>query len=176
MMKGDSSVRSVTKLAITVVTLTCCGLVAQAQAPGMAPQPAPADRSIGFTDAELSAVTAMLRSKQLITQRVLEGGGFSVNVRHITGAETALVHGAIAEVWIVREGRGTLATGGELVDAKPGNGPGEVRGTSIKGGAERELAAGDVVFIPPGVPHGIRQTPSITYLNVRFELTPRKGP
>ena len=34
---------------------------------------------------------------------------------------------------------------------------------------EREIKAGDLVFIPPGVPHGIKQSKSITYLNIRFE-------
>ena len=28
---------------------------------------------------------------------------------------------------------------------------------------------GDVIFIPPGVAHGIKQSAGITYLNIRFE-------
>ena len=47
--------------------------------------------------------------------------------------------------------------------------PGEFRGSSISGGNERIVKAGDVVFIPPGVPHGMKQTESFTYLNIRFE-------
>lgn len=105
-----------------------------------------------------------------ITRRVLEGGTFSVNVRHIAGSETALQHGKIAEVWVVREGTGTVATGGTLVDPEPGSGPGELRGKAIRGGAERVIKAGDLVYIPPGVPHGIKQTTAMTYLNIRFEV------
>ncbi len=42
-------------------------------------------------------------------------------------------------------------------------------GSAIEGGVEREIKAGDLVFIPTGVPHGIKQSDSITYLNIRFE-------
>jgi mannose-6-phosphate isomerase-like protein (cupin superfamily) len=93
-----------------------------------------------------------------------------VNVRHIAGSETALQHGRIAEVWVVREGTGIVATGGTLVDPKPGATAGEFSGSSITGGVEREIKAGDLVFIPPGVPHGIKQSKAITYLNIRFEV------
>jgi mannose-6-phosphate isomerase-like protein (cupin superfamily) len=105
---------------------------------------------------------------------VLEGGVFSINVRHISGSETALQHGRITEVWVVRDGSGIVATGGTLVDAKPGAAAGEFSGSAIRGGVEREIKAGDLVFIPPGVPHGIKQSKSITYLNIRFEAREAK--
>ena len=35
--------------------------------------------------------------------------------------------------------------------------------------AERRRVDGDLVFIPPGVPHGIKASKGITYLNIRFE-------
>ena len=37
------------------------------------------------------------------------------------------------------------------------------------GGAERVISAGDLVFIPAGVPHGIRDTDGITWFNIRFD-------
>ena len=58
----------------------------------------------------------------------------------------------------------------DLRFAKPGAAPGEFSGSGIKGGVEREIKAGDLVFIPPGVPHGIKQSNAITYLNIRFEV------
>jgi mannose-6-phosphate isomerase-like protein (cupin superfamily) len=130
---------------------------------------APTDRAMDVKDTDLdTAVTELIASK-LITKRMIEGGTFSVNVRHISGAETALSHGKITEVWVVRDGSGIVATGGTLVEPKPGNVSGEFSGTSIKGGVERTIKAGDLVFIPPGVPHGMKETASITYLNIRFE-------
>ena len=101
---------------------------------------------------------------------MIEGGKFSVNVPHIAGAETALQHGKIAEVWVVRDGSGVVSTGGTLVDPKPGAVAGEFSASAVRGGVERTIKAGDLVFIPPGVPHGIKQSTGITYLNIRFEI------
>ena len=131
---------------------------------------APKDRAADVSGERLDQAVKELIDRKLITQRMLEGGIFSVNVRHISGAETALQHGRITELWVVRDGRGIVATGGTLVNRTAGATAGEFRGTAIQGGVEREIKAGDLVFIPPGVPHGIKQAASITYLNIRFEL------
>jgi mannose-6-phosphate isomerase-like protein (cupin superfamily) len=136
--------------------------------------PAPKDKAMDVPLATLEQVAKEITAKGLITQRVLDGGTFSINVRHISGSETALQHGKITEVWVVRDGSGIVATGGTLVDAKPGATAGEFSGTAIRGGVEREIKAGDLVFIPPGVPHGIKQSKSITYLNIRFEAREAK--
>lgn len=139
-----------------------------AQAPLTGP-PAPKDRAMDFPLASLEAAAREIAAKGLITQRVLDGGTYSINVRHIAGAETALVHGKITEVWVVREGSGTVATGGTLIEPKPGAVAGEFSGRAIRGGVERVIKTGDLVFIPPGVPHGIKESKGITYLNIRFE-------
>jgi mannose-6-phosphate isomerase-like protein (cupin superfamily) len=152
-----------------VVVMSICSGAALAQSAAPAP-PAPKDKAMDLPLGTLEAVARDIAARGLITQRVREGGTFSVNVRHIAGAETALQHGKIAEVWVVREGTGIVATGGTLVDAKPGATAGEFSGSGIKGGVEREIKAGDLVFIPPGVPHGIKQSTAITYLNIRFEV------
>jgi hypothetical protein len=62
-----------------------------------------------------------------------------------------------------------VATGGTLIEPKPGAAAGEFSGSGIRGGVERVIKTGDLVFIPPGVPHGIRESKGITYLNIRFE-------
>ena len=159
------------KTALTVF-LALSSTLALAQTAG-AP-PAPKDKAMDLTSAQLEAVAKEITAKGLITQRVLEGGVFSINVRHISGSETALQHGRITEVWVVREGSGIVATGGTLVDPKPGASAGEFSGSAIRGGVEREIKPGDLVFIPPGVPHGIKQSNSITYLNIRFEAREAK--
>jgi mannose-6-phosphate isomerase-like protein (cupin superfamily) len=158
--------------ALGVFLITLSSAVASAQTAG-AP-PAPKDKALDLPLASLEAVAKEITAKGLITQRVLEGGTFSINVRHISGSETALQHGRITEVWVVREGSGIVATGGTLVDAKPGAAAGEFSGSAIRGGVEREIKPGDLVFIPPGVPHGIKQSKSITYLNIRFEAREAK--
>ena len=157
-----------TMRALTILFIGLTGVAAFGQTSTSAP-PAPRDRAVDFKVADLEAVSKDLVAKGLITQRVLDGGTYSINVRHIAGSETALVHGNITEVWVVRDGSGTVATGGSLVDPKKGATEGELSGTSIRGGVERVIGPGDLVFIPPGVPHGIRESKGITYLNIRFE-------
>ncbi len=131
---------------------------------------APTDRAEDIPLIEILEAANLLRANDIATRRLLEGDIFSINVRHIQGAETALQHGRISEVWVVREGMAVLATGGTIVDAEQGSGPGELRGSRIEGGDERIIKAGDVIFIPPGVPHGIKESESVVYLNIRFEL------
>lgn len=154
------------KCALLAVTLLSTQAIAQTAGAPVAPQDSAVDMSL----AELEAAAQHLKDAGISTKRMLEGGIFSINVRHIQGAETALQHGRISEIWVIREGSGIVATGGELVDRQAGSGPGEFRGSAIRGGHERLIQAGDVVFVPPGVPHGIKQTDSIVYLNIRFEL------
>jgi mannose-6-phosphate isomerase-like protein (cupin superfamily) len=154
----------------TLLALILIATAATASAQTENAPPAPKDRAVDVSGAELDAAAKDLLAKGLITKRMLEGGIFSINVRHIRGSEAVLQHGRITEVWVVREGEGTVWTGGTLVGGTPGAGPGELRGTAIQGGHERQIKAGDIVFIPPGVPHGIKKTDAITYLNIRFEL------
>ena len=159
-----------------VRTFVCAAVLAMASSGIVVAQstttgpPAPKDKAMDMPLELLQSVAREIAAKGQITQRVLEGGTFSVNVRHIAGAETALQHGKIAEVWVVRDGTGTVATGGTLVDPKPGAVKGEFSGSSIRAGVERVIKAGDLVFIPPGVPHGIKESKGITYLNIRFEI------
>lgn len=66
----------------------------------------------------------------------------------------AEVHKISADVWCVIEGSGTLIVGGELengIEKKPN----EWVAGSIIGGERKEVAAGDIIDIPVGVPHQI---------------------
>ena len=96
----------------------------------------------------------MMAQKRAST-RLLEGGAYDLNARYLVGAEPPQLHKSLTEFYFVREGSATLVTGGTIVD------------NAIRGGVERVIKAGDVVFIPAGVPHGIRATAGISYLNVR---------
>ena len=131
---------------------------------------APTDRAADFPLAELEAIVQEMDAEQRQTMRLLEGGSYNVNIRRIRGGETALMHPRTIDVWVVREGSGTLVTGGQIVDE---NGqPVEQRGAAIRGGEEREIGVGDLIFIPAGVPHGIRETDGITWFNIRFDTVP----
>lgn len=89
-------------------------------------------------------------------------------VRHGNGQ--AELHEKMADVFVVRTGAATLVTGGEMVDGKT-TAPGEIRGASIRGGTNQDLAAGDVVHIPAGVPHQLlmKNGDTFSYLVVKAE-------
>src|SRR5687768_5662517 len=79
---------------------------------------APTDRASDLTHEVLAAVVRDMPVKNLATTRLLEGGFYSVNIRRLTGPETAHVHPASLTIYVVREGSGTLITGGTIVDVK----------------------------------------------------------
>ena len=131
---------------------------------------APSDRAIDLTEEDLAAVVKGMPGKNLATTRLLEGGFYSVNIRRLTGPETAHVHPTALTIYVVREGSATLITGGTIVDAKgqpvPANGPGD----DLKGGVERQIKTGDIVVTPPGVPHLIREVKDqIVFMNLIFD-------
>ena len=117
---------------------------------------APTDRALDFQLAALQAEFADMKAQKRASTRMVEGDTFSMNARYLTGAEAAQVHKTITEFYFVRDGSATLVTGGAIVN------------NAIRGGVERVIKPGDVVFIPPGVPHAIRETMGISYLNIHF--------
>jgi mannose-6-phosphate isomerase-like protein (cupin superfamily) len=121
---------------------------------------APTDRALDLPLAALQAEFASLKTERRNSTRLIEGGAYSLNARYLTAGEPRdLVHKNVVELYFVREGSGTLVTGGKIVNNK------------IQGGTERIVKAGDVVFIPPGVPHGFSTTSGISWLNVHFAGT-----
>ena len=131
---------------------------------------APTDTAIDLTDEDLSAVVQAMPGKNLATTRLLEGGFYSVNVRRLTGPETAHLHSTSLTIYVVRQGSATLVTGGTIVDAKGQPVTAGRAGDDIKGGVERTIKAGDIVVTPPGVPHFIRDVKDhIVFMNLIFE-------
>src|SRR5262249_3133804 len=64
----------------------------------------------------------------------------------------AEIHTKDADIVYVLDGAATIVTGGTAVDTKT-IAPDEIRGARIEGGETRELAKGDVLIVPAGVPH-----------------------
>ena len=67
-------------------------------------------------------------------------------------------HPRTVDVWVVQRGSGTLVTGGRPVNDE------------LVDGVERVIGEGNLVFIPPGTLHGIKETISITWLNIRYDV------
>jgi mannose-6-phosphate isomerase-like protein (cupin superfamily) len=61
-------------------------------------------------------------------------------------------HERVTDVMHVVSGAATVVTGGRMVDPRE-VGPGELRAAGTEGGQAHELAPGDVLVLPAGVPH-----------------------
>jgi mannose-6-phosphate isomerase-like protein (cupin superfamily) len=64
----------------------------------------------------------------------------------------AEIHEEFADLFVVLAGTATLITGGAVNRART-VAPGETRGTSIHGGTQQRLRAGEIAHVPAGVPH-----------------------
>jgi mannose-6-phosphate isomerase-like protein (cupin superfamily) len=159
-VRNVRTVQSVRIVLIVLIVLTALAHTAgriDAQGSGiLVRHRAPTDRALDFQLAALQAEFADMKATTRASTRLVEGGTYSMNARYLTGTEAAQIHKSITEFYFVRDGSATLVTGGAIVNK------------AIRGGVERVIKAGDVVFIPPGVPHAIRETAGISYLNIHF--------
>ena len=83
---------------------------------------------------------------------LLDTAGFKLDAGRRQAPGEVEYHERFVDVMHVVEGRATVVTGGELVDARE-VAAGELRAKAVEGGTEHELAEGDVLAIPSGVPH-----------------------
>jgi mannose-6-phosphate isomerase-like protein (cupin superfamily) len=114
------------------------------------------------------------------------GGAAAPNPQPSCGEQRAgakgpngIYHDSTAETYIVISGRGTLITGGTIVNGRTSPSDSEVttilNGPScngvMTGFTTREIKEGDVIVIPERVPHGFSAIPDhITYLSVRPDV------
>src|SRR6202043_1268990 len=120
--------------------------------------------------------------------RIIDAGAANVGVFVVRRPEEAdqgctIGHDTLANddtpsILFVLKGAGTIVTGGRLANPTPissddpdlkllGNGS---RGSGIQDGQSRRISAGDVVIIPPRVPHGFSAIEKeITYQVVRVD-------
>ncbi len=83
---------------------------------------------------------------------------YMVHASHRDKAGVVEVHEQDADIIYVLDGSATFVTGGEMVGGKV-TGPGEIRGSDIKGGDTRTISKGDVIIVPAGTPHWFKEVP-----------------
>ena len=130
---------------------------------------APKDKAAYFANADMQATWKDLEARQVINKRVLEGGAYSINVRIVKEGDAPLVHAGSADVWVMTAGSATAITGGQLVDGKKRPNVDDEAGSSIRGGVEQALRPGDVLYVPPGVPHGFKDVKGFRAFLIRFD-------
>jgi glc operon protein GlcG len=92
---------------------------------------------------------------------LLDGNGrnYMIHASRREKPGQAEVHTKDADVIYVLQGTAKFVTGGEVVDGKT-VAQDEIRGVGIKGGETRQLAKGDVIVVPNGVPHQFQDVTS----------------
>jgi mannose-6-phosphate isomerase-like protein (cupin superfamily) len=134
------------------------------------------------TNAEIDAALAQMPPNTTTYDKPLktiDTGAYKVTIvilRRAPGKtpDSALLHDRVTEVYQILTGAGMFETGGTLMEGKPVDLTSEAAGPSIRGtiegGETRRMGPGDVVVIPPGVPHRFSKLEgTITYLVTRIE-------
>jgi mannose-6-phosphate isomerase-like protein (cupin superfamily) len=114
-----------------------------------------------------------MNERKVATERLATYGNHYTLIAHREGDGEAELHEREADFFVVQSGAATLVVGGEMVNGKT-TAPNEVRGPSIKGGERKALAPGDVVHIPPKVPHQllVGAGTEFTYFVIKVIETP----
>ena len=111
-----------------------------------------------------------LNAHGLASQKLGDMGNynFGLALRRQSGA--AEVHLKTADIFVIESGEADLVTGGTVVNPTNSS-PTEVRGTAIQDGTEHHVVAGDVLTIPPGMPHQMKVAPGkeVLYLAIKVE-------
>jgi glc operon protein GlcG len=81
-----------------------------------------------------------------------DGRNYMVHASRREKPGQAEIHTKDTDVIYVLDGTATFITGGDAVDAKE-TAANELRGSSIRNGETRQIAKGDVIVVPNGVPH-----------------------
>jgi mannose-6-phosphate isomerase-like protein (cupin superfamily) len=150
------------------VTPMAPGQARQARAAAQQAASAPTEAAY-FPNEDLQSIWKDLEAKQAINKRVLEGGAYSINVRIVKEGDAPLVHASSIDIWVTTAGTATAITGGQLVDGKKRPNVDDEAGSAIRGGVERPLKTGDVLYVPAGVPHGFTDIKGFRALLIRFD-------
>jgi glc operon protein GlcG len=81
-----------------------------------------------------------------------DGRNYMVHASRREKPGQAEIHTKDTDVIYVLDGSATFITGGDAIDAKS-TARDELRGSSIRNGQTRQIAKGDVIVVPNGVPH-----------------------
>jgi mannose-6-phosphate isomerase-like protein (cupin superfamily) len=164
-------------IAVTVLAASApATLTAQDPAPASAEQAAPLLGAAQILSAsQLAALADSLPAGPLATRQIARFDGLSnmLGRRDTSGVNER--HEDATDIFVVQRGRARLLYGG-TADGERVTAPGEWRGGTIRNGTERELAQGDIVVIPAGVPHQLLLAPGESFYYFVFKVakqTPR---
>lgn len=94
---------------------------------------------------------------QTVPKDLTRTAAFETLVMHLDADGSPELHASEVELLVMESGEATLVIGGKI------------HGTSIGGGEKRALSEGDIVHIPPNLPHQLLVEPGkrVTYLAIK---------
>jgi len=106
---------------------------------------------------------------------VLEvNSSYRVQAGHREGPGIVEIHDYDTDIFYIIDGTATLVTGGKAIDSKQ-TGRGEWRAPRTEGGTPHQLTKGDIVLIPPGIPHWTTAASNpFDYLVIKITRKPAK--
>jgi mannose-6-phosphate isomerase-like protein (cupin superfamily) len=137
---------------------------------GKAPD-APTDKTAFWSSDDIDARWKENEAKKFTNSRLFNGPmNESANVRIVIEGDGPLVHPTTADLWIVQAGTATAVTDGVAVGPlEPSGQPGDLKAKSITNPTERKVHAGDVLYVPPGVPHYFKDITGFRAFLIRFD-------
>jgi mannose-6-phosphate isomerase-like protein (cupin superfamily) len=131
-----------------------------------------------WSASQLDSITAKLQAKMDETkagaeQLVNSHTHAALLFHREASAVQAEVHERMGDFGIVRKGEGAVLVGGKIEGGKTVQ-SGEVRGT-IGGGTTQKLAAGDIFYVPPGMPHQWQVQPGKQLDVELIKIQPKAG-
>jgi len=121
----------------------------------------------------IAADTATYVDHDKVADALAKGGSLvtapnlTVSGSHRNGPGQVEVHDKETDVLYIIDGEATFVTGGKMIGGKQSKAD-QWLGTSIEGGETHQLAKGDVIVIPAGMPHWFKEVPkSVSYYVVK---------
>ena len=145
-----------------LIALISLGVAARANAADTPTVAAPPADVVVFSHAQVDDAFAKGLPLQINSSYKIQAG------RRVMGGQVE-VHASDTDIFYVTDGAATIVTGGKMEGGKE-TGPGEIRGDKIFGGVARQLAKGDMIVIPAGVPHWFTEV-SGTFLYLVIKVT-----
>jgi mannose-6-phosphate isomerase-like protein (cupin superfamily) len=129
---------------------------------------APTNKTAFWTNDDIQARWKDNEARHVINSRLFNGPtNISANVRIVADDDPPLTHDTTADLWIMTAGTATAITDGELAEG----------GKSIRNPVKRTVHAGDILYIPPSVPHHFADNKGFRALLIRFDTirSPQAG-
>jgi mannose-6-phosphate isomerase-like protein (cupin superfamily) len=121
------------------------------------------DKTMFWTSADLDERWKQNEALKRINSRIFDGpANISANVRIVLPGDVPQTHDGTADLWLVTAGEAIARTDGQIVD--------ENGAKTIRNGMARTVHTGDLLYVPPGVPHHFTDMKGFRAWLIRFDV------